>query len=416
MEETMKFPALYPVTRQFGFTEIKDIPGAVQRAFSQSNLAARVRPGQRIAVGVGSRGIHHLREIVASAIGCLKEMGLVPYITPAMGSHGGATAPGQIEVLSHLGITQSGMGVPIRAGMEVASLGKIECGAEVYAARDVMDAHHIMVINRVKPHTMFRGRVESGLCKMLCIGLGRQAGASSLHKYNLAEVILPAAGRIMERLPVLAGLAVTETAAGGTHSLDLAMAESIMDLDIRLQAKAKELLPRLPMEHLDILIVERMGKEISGAGMDPNVIGFWRREGGEKTPDFRVVVVLDLTDASGGNAVGIGLADLTTKRVLEKVDIEVTATNSLTSGRPQTARLPIGLAHDKAAIRAAMELFPDPDRVRMARIKDTGHLTRFWVSRPVLDDLEGRDNVRADTRPMEMVFDPNGRLMPFEKK
>lgn len=410
----MKFPVLYPVAQRFDTTKIEDIPQRVRKAFSNSDLGQRVRPGQRVAVCVGSRGIHNLKKIVRSAIDCLKELGLVPYITPAMGSHGGATADGQVEVLAHLGITESGMGVPIQASMEVHSLGRIVCGAQVFVARDVMDADHIMVINRVKPHTMFRSQVESGLCKMLCIGLGRQAGASNLHQHNLSDVIKPAAGLIMQRLPVLAGLAVTETATGGTHSIDLATTESIIDLDTRLLVTAQKLLPRLPMEQLDILIVERMGKEVSGAGMDPNVIGFWRRDGGKRSPDFRIIIVLELTDASHGNAVGIGLADLTTQRVLEKVDIRATATNALTSGRPQSARLPIGLADDKHALEAAMKMFPDPDHIKIARIVDTGHLARFWVSQPVLDDLIGNDRVVVDNSPTELTFDGNNRLISLE--
>ena len=409
----MNLPELYPVEQRFDHTTIGDISLSVRQAFATSNLAASIRPGQCVAVGVGSRGIYNLKAIVATAINCLKEMSLDPYITPAMGSHGGATADGQVDVLAHLGITETTMGVPILANMDGVALGKIDCGAEVYVARDVIDADHVMVINRVKPHTMFRSQVESGLCKMLCIGLGRQVGASSLHQYNLAEVIIPAAKRIMQNVPVLAGLAVTETATGGTHSLDLVDAEGIIDLDRRLLRRAKQLLPILPMAKLDILIVERMGKEVSGAGMDPNVIGFWRRDGGERRPDYRTIVVLDLTDASHGNAVGIGLADLTTRRTLAKVDVATTATNSLTSGLPQTARLPIGLSDDRAAIEAALNLFPDPAGVRMARIVDTGHLVTFWVSRPVIDDLAGNGNVVIDRRPRAMTFDRDNRLLPI---
>ena len=235
-----------------------------------------------------------------------------------MGSHGAATGEGQATVLRGLGITEEFTGVPIRATMEVASLGKVDEGPEIFTAVDALEADHIVVINRVKPHTGFHSDVESGLCKILAIGLGRQVGAANMHKYDLARCIVPAARLILEKTSVLFGLAVTENALGGTHSVRLAGPEEFVSTDRELLTEARELLPRLPVECLDVLIVEKIGKNISGAGMDPNVVGFWRRGGGERKPDYRVLVVLDLTPESHGNASGIGLADVTTKHFARK--------------------------------------------------------------------------------------------------
>lgn len=409
----MDFPHLFQIQQTFDDSSIDDLPSAVRLEFEKSNLKERTRPGQTIAVGVGSRGINGLAPIVRTAIDCLKEWSLSPFITPAMGSHGGAVAEGQIEVLASLGITEESMGVPIRASMETVPLGRIPAGADIFLATDVISADHVMVINRVKPHTMFRSHVESGLCKMLCIGLGRQNGASHLHQFDLAEVIVPATLRVMEHINVLGGLAVTENHLHQTRSLKLVGSDEIISLDETFLVQAKELLPRIPTDQLDILVVEQMGKEISGAGMDNNVIGFWRRDGGERLPDYKTLIVLDLTDSSHGNAVGIGNADLTTRRLLDKVDIKTTSTNSLASGRPQTSKLPIGFDSDRDAIETAFKLYPRPEDVRFARIIDTSTLSSLWVSKPVLDELKHRENIRIDDTPMNLSFTGDGRLLPF---
>ena len=356
----MRFPSLYRIQHRFDVSSIEDVATAVRDEFTGFEPAVEIHPGQTVAVAVGSRGTHDLKTLVSRVVECLKIMGLKPYIIPAMGSHGGATGQGQTEVLAELGITEKSMGVPIVSSMDVASLGRLRSGAEVFFAKDALAADHIAVINRVKPHTAFRAEIESGLCKILAVGCGKQKGASNMHKFDLAKTIVPAAQMIIKKAHVLCGLAVTENARGGTYSMKLAKPEEFPDVDREFLKVAWRLFPKLPMDDLDILLVDEMGKEVSGAGMDPNVIGFWRREGGPRKPDFRTLIVLDLTPQSHGNATGIGMADLTTRRMIYKIDLNATYTNALTSGVLRSARMPISLEHDKAAIEAALNRSPDP--------------------------------------------------------
>jgi hypothetical protein len=340
-------------------------------------------------------------------------MGLNPFVIPAMGSHGGGTAEGQARVLAELGITRDTVDAPVVSNMEVASLGRIESGAEVFFARDALAADHVVVINRVKPHTAFRSEVESGLCKILAIGCGRQTGAENLHRYDLAQTIVPAARLIIRQAPVLCGLAVTENAGGGTHSLKLALPEDFPALDSEFLKTAWTLLPKLPVDDLDILLVDEMGKNVSGAGMDPNVIGFWRREGGPRRPDYRILVVLDLTQPSHGNATGIGMADLTTRRVVDNIDWEATYLNAFTSGVLRSARMPIPVENDKSAIEAALDRTPDPAGVRMARIVNTGQLESFWATAAVASELKGQHNITVDDAACEFKFSRDDRLLPM---
>jgi hypothetical protein len=409
----MDFPELYRIQQRFDVVSIVDVTQAVRDAFANFDFADKIRPGQSVAVGVGSRGTHDLRVLVKSTVECLKEMHLKPYVMPAMGSHGGATGEGQARVLAELGITADTMGVPITSTMDVVSLGRVESGAEVFFAKDALAADHIVVINRVKPHTAFRAEVESGLCKILAVGCGRQKGASNMHKFDLAKTIVPAAKMIIEKTSVLCGLAVTENAAGGTHSLKLASPQEFPDVDREFLKIAWKVFPKLPVDDLDVLLVDEMGKNVSGAGMDPNVIGFWRREGGERKPDYRVVVVLNLTSQSHGNATGIGMADLTTRRLVDSIDYDATYMNAFTSGVFRSVRIPITLKDDKAALEAALNRSPDPVGVRMARIVNTGSLETFWATDAVLSELRGIQHITVDETPLELKFGDDGRLLPM---
>lgn len=408
------FPQLYMVEQRFQAPVLSDVEAAVREALRRFPMGSLISPGQTVAVGVGSRGIHDLVPVVRAVVGHLKECGLRPYIIPAMGSHGGATARGQEEVLQGLGITESSVGAPVRSDMEVVSLGKLESGLEVFCAKDALLADHLVVINRVKPHTAFRGPVESGLCKMLAVGLGRKEGATLMHRYGLGQSIVPAALRILEKASVLFGLAILESPSGGTCSVRVVRPTEFPKADQELLEKAWEIFPRVPVDKLDVLLVERMGKDISGAGMDPNVIGLWRREGGPRIPDYNTVVVLDLTPASHGNATGIGMADLTTKRLMSKVDLHATYTNALTSGVLRSARLPIPMDTDKDAVQAALAQIPDVSAVRMARIRDTLNLDHFWVTQPLLPELRERQGLVVHEKPNPLIFDEEGSLLPLE--
>ncbi len=410
----MLVPKLYRIRQRFHSKPIEDLPGAVRRSLAAFGLGERTRPGESVALGIGSRGLRDLAEIVKATVDCLRAHGLEPFIFPAMGSHGGGTAEGQARVLAELGITEGTLGVPIVSNMDTISFGRLEEGAEVWFAQAATAADHIIVINRVKPHTAFRGSVESGLCKMLAVGCGRDRGASEMHRFGLAKTIVPAARMIAEHTPVLCGLAITETPGGGTHSIRVAKPEEFPEVDLELLEVAWRLLPRLPVEDLDVLIVDEMGKDISGAGMDPNVIGFWRREGGPREPDYRTLLVLDLTDASRGNATGIGMADLTTRRLVDKIDWAATYKNALTSGVLRSARLPIVLDDDRLALQAALGGFPDPPGLRLVRIVNTAELATFWASEALLPELRERSDILVEDAPLEIRFSRDGRMLPME--
>jgi hypothetical protein len=362
---------MYRIQQRFDTTSIGDVPEAVRRGFSRLDIGKNVQPGQRVAVTAGSRGIDNLTTITATVVECLRNMGLKPFILPAMGSHGGATAEGQVKLLGELGITESSVGAPIISTMDVISLGSLDSGAEVFMSKDALEADHIVVINRVKPHTAFRSEVESGLCKMLTVGCGKHEGALNMHKFGLAASIIPAARIILEKTSVLCGLAIVENSADRSHTMRFVLPEQFVEIDRELLELAWKFLPGIPLEELDILVVDEMGKNISGAGIDPNVVGFWRREGGWRKPDYRTIIVLDLTPQSDGNALGIGLTDLTTRRVIDKVNIQATYANALTTGIWGSVRLPIALENDRAVLETALSHVSDLDHVRMVRIVNT---------------------------------------------
>ncbi len=369
----MQFPVIYSVKQKFNVTSLPDVKASVHEVFAHFDPAGRITPGQTVAVAVGSRGTHDLKDLVTATVACLKSLLLKPFIIPAMGSHGGGTAEGQRQVLAELGITESSVGAPVVSSMDVVSLGRVASGAEVFFAKDALDADHIVAINRIKPHTAFRSEVESGLCKIL---------------------------------------AVTENALGGTHSLKLARPQEFVEVDRQFLETAWKLLPRIPLDDLDVLLVDEMGKNVSGAGMDPNVIGFWRREGGLRKPDYRILVVLDLTPHSHGNATGIGMADLTTRRVVDSIDWDATYLNAFTSGVLRSARMPIAVENDRLALEVALNRTPDPNRLRMARIVNTGELETFWATEALLPELRAQKDITVDAAPLEFQFNDQGRLLP----
>jgi len=410
----MIYPVMYRVRQEFVTHGIDDVPAAVRRAFASFKPERPVRPGQSVALGVASRGTYDLKDLVKTSVQCLKEMGLEPFITPAMGSHGGATGPGQIQVLKDLGITEELTGVPFRASMDVVSLGHIANGSEVLFAQDALSADHIMVINRVKPHTGFRGEVESGLCKILAIGLGRQKGAVNVHRYEMAETVVSSALQVIEKAPLLCGLAVTENALGQTHSLRLVNPWEFVETDRELLKEAWRIMPLLPLDYLDLLIIDLMGKDISGPGMDPNVLGFWRRkQSGPRNPNYKVVAVLDLSEASHGNATGMGMADLITERLRAKVDYHVTYMNCRTSGVYLLGRTPMVLENDKEVVDVALNNMPDAAAAKVARIANTSQLKSFWVSQACLEDVKLKQNVSVDGRAPGFEFDSKKCLPPL---
>ncbi len=404
-------PSMYRVHQKFDKTSITDIETAIREEFQRINLKRRVKPGQLAGITVGSRGINRLTDVVATVVACLKNLGLKPCIIPAMGSHGGATAAGQIKILKGLGVTETSVKSPIISSMDVVSLGNLTSGASAHFSKDAMAVDHLVVVNRVKPHTAFHSDVESGLCKMLAVGSGKHEGAKNIHKFGLGASIVPAAEMILQQAPVLGGLALVENSLEQIQTACLALPAEFVETDRRLLTHACQLLPRIPLDDLDILIVDEMGKNISGTGMDTNVIGSWRRDGGERIPDYRTLVVLDITEKSQGNALGIGMADLTTRRVVNKIDLNTTCTNALTTGIWASARMPIALENDETTVLMALSRVRDPSRVRMARIKNTLKLENLWITKALLPELEAKPEIIIDQNTIPIEFDLKGKIL-----
>jgi len=414
-----QFPLFYRVDQHFPDTSIPDVPAVVRREFAKFDFGGKIRPGQSVAVGVPSRGVRDLRDIVITTVACLRELGLKPYIIPAMGSHGGSTGPGQASVLAGLGITEATAGVPVKASMDVVRLGKIEEGAEIFLAKDALNADHIVVVNRVKPHTDFMASIESGLMKMLAIGLGKQKGADFYHKairqLGYPAVILSVAREVLKRCPIAFGLALVENQRDETEAIEAVKPEAFEETEKRLLRKAKRLLPKIPLDRIDLLIVDRMGKDLSGTGMDQNVIARSTVpfSGTPMRPRISRIFVRDLTPATHGNALGIGNADYTTKRLVEKIDYKVTYRNCLTGCTPELARIPMAFATDRQAVEAVFATIGDrnPEQARVVWVADTLHLETMAVSTALMADAGRLANIRIVGSPRPMAFDRKGRLV-----
>jgi hypothetical protein len=416
-----RFPRMALVRQRISSPRLEDLVSEIRYELRRIGLADKVKPGMRIAITAGSRGIAHYPEILATVVEEVRKAGGKPFLVPAMGSHGGGIVEGQLEVLRELGITPDSVGAPILATMEVEEVGRIDGCIPVYVDKYASKADGIIVVGRVKPHTDFKDRIESGLMKMMVIGLGKQKGAETIHMYKSEgyHKLIPAAARlIMERLPILLGLAVVENAFHEIAIVKAIEPKDIEEEEAKLLEKAKELLARIPFKDIDVLIIDEIGKDISGTGMDTNVVGrFWLPgESDPRTPNIKVIVVLDLTEKSHGNAVGIGLADITTERLVRKIDYRSTFINALTSGHSITAKIPIFLPSDRDAIAAALHLCRpiDPLEAKIVRIKNTLELERMWISESLYDmvkkDPELRGRIEILRKPEDMTFDGEGNL------
>lgn len=415
-----QFPQMFRVRQRLDATPPVDVAASVVEGFSA--IRVQLKSGMRVGVGVGSRGISNLSEAVAAVIGELKKAGTEPFIIPAMGSHGGATPDGQLAVLAGYGVTEATMGVPIRPSMEVVSLGQSDDGREVLWSREAMSADGIIVINRVKPHTSFSKPVGSGLTKMLVVGLGKHAGASAYHaaalRLGYGEVLTRMAKVVLDRAPILGGVALIENGEHATALVESLAADAITQREPELCAEAAAMMPSLPFEEIDLLIVDQIGKNISGTGMDTNTIG--RRGSGYRlVPDAEVakpfiwrIFVRSLTPESCGNAIGIGLAEATTKRLLADIDTDALHTNSITSRSVLSAKLPMAFDTDAAAVQAMLASLPDDDpaKVRVVRIRDTLSLGLLEVSAALSAEVEVHPALHPLGKDEPMQFDDSGNL------
>ncbi len=423
-EVDLTFPTMFAARRAYAPDEVPeipadDIPGRVGDELRP--LKGRIQPGQRVAITAGSRGIANMAEIVKACGDAVRAAGGNPFVMPAMGSHGGASAEGQVEMLASYGITEPAMGMPIVSSMEVRQIGQLPGGTPVFMSVTALEADRILVVNRVKPHTDFRAPIESGLAKICAIGMGKQKGAQIIHgngTRGLAE-LMPQVARCMIETTgkILGGLAILENAYDHTADLCWVEPDGIAGAaEVELQRRAKGLMPSLPFDDIDLLIVDEMGKNVSGAGMDPNVLGRMLVPGAPEfeRPRVTAVVVLDLTEESHGNAVGLGLADFTTESLLARVDWQATYVNGYTSGTGGLirGRLPMAFPDDRSAIATAMRMCgkPDPALVRVVRIKNTLMAAFPQISGNLLDEAPAaRLEILDEGRPMS--FDSGGRLI-----
>ena len=417
----MQLPKMAKVRQIFDQLKIRDIPAKIKEELEKKRLKDRVKPGQRIAVTAGSRGIANIPLILKTVVAELRAFGAEPFLVSAMGSHGGATPEGQIQVLHSLGVTEESVGAPIEASMEVEAVGALPDGVEIYLSRVALKADGIFVVGRVKPHTDFKGEIESGLLKMMAIGLGNQKGAEMIHwhRYDGYHRILPEAGKLIaEKTNIVMGLALLENAHHETAEIHALYPEEFYEKEKQLLEAAKTLLPRLPFNDVDVLVVEEIGKNISGVGMDTNVTGrFWMTgEHDPRAPNIKKIAVLDLTEETHGNAIGIGLADLTTRRAFEKIDYHQTYVNCLTQGSGETGKIPPFLANDRDAIATAIGISGPikPEAARVIRIKNTQELETLYISEALVDELRASPELQKRLvlveEPREMQFDVMGYL------
>lgn len=428
VEDELPLPRMIPVRQTF---EPRSLPPSrigplMNEQFLRAEIRGSIKPGMRVAVGVGSRGIANLQQIVRCAVKELKALGAVPFIVPAMGSHGGATAEGQAAVLAEYGITEAQVDAPVRSSMETVRLGTVLGEVEVYFDRTAYEqADGIIVVGRVKPHTDFKAPIESGLMKMLGIGLGKHKGASYLHRGGMGNFadLIPAVGKlIMERTPFLFGVAIVEDSFHRTALIELVSAERLPEREEWLLQEAKRLMPRFWLRDIDVLVIDEIGKNISGSGFDPNIVG--RTANSQATrlfheigPAVNKLVILGLTEETDGNAVGIGLADFTTRRLVERIDFHKVYVNAITAVEIGAGKLPLILANDREALTAAIYTSGRRDfrQTRVVRIRNTLMMNEILVSENLLPEVEAHPMLAVAGDRQDWRFDETGHLADRER-
>lgn len=412
-------PKMYRIRQTLEMPVVKDIPGTVRAELARIGIDKMVKPGMRIALTAGSRGVVNIATVIKTVGDVLKELGAKPFIVPTMGSHGGATPEGQKQMLESLGVTEAYTGMEIISSLEVVRLGTTPDGVPVYMDKNAAQSDGIIVIARVKPHTDFEGPIESGLFKMMTIGLGKHKGALAAHRAALSysfQRTIPSIGRtVLKEGPILCGLALVENAYDQTAKIQAVKKEEFEEVEVELLKMAKRIMARLPFQEMDILVVDEMGKDVTGAGMDPNVVGrIMNRASPEpEFPKIMRIYVRDLTEATHGNATGVGKADFISKRLFEKMDRRPTYINAITGGTPESARIPLICDNDRQALIYAMTTIGDvePEKARVMWIANTLELEEVIVSEAFLPEMEGRKDLELRAGPFEVQFDSEGNLV-----
>ena len=417
-------PRFFLVRQPFSQLPVEIAPeAAVERELTRiaPALARAVPAGATIAIALGSRGVPGMAAVTAALVAGLRGRGYEPFVVPAMGSHGGTTPEGQEKTLALLGITGESVGAPIRSQGETLLVGRTDLGLPVYADRMAAGADAVIPVNRIFTHTIFSGPVESGLLKMLAIGLGKGDSAASAHRAaitrGLGAVVLEMGRKVLSALNVPFGLAIVENGRREIARIRAVAAEVIEEEEADLLVEAKRLKLRVPFDFLHLLVVDRMGKDLSGTGIDTKVVGRMMQTGEPEpsTPRYLRIYVGDLSPAAGGNAHGMGLADFISERLAAKVDMQVTLANAVTACAPQKARRPPVVASDREGIEAGLSTagVADPAAARVVRIANTRDLERLWISEALLDEA-GAAGLEIEEGPFEMVFDEDGNLRPMD--
>ncbi len=415
----MHLPSLYPVRQTAPQPQLADVAASVRAAWLSSPVAAQIRPGMRVAVGAGSRGIRHHALLVKATVDALKELGAAPVVVAAMGSHGGATPDGQRKLLAGYSITEAAMGVPVLTDMDVVNLGPNSWGEPVWFDRNAYQCDGVVTVSRVKPHTDFRGAYESGIVKMLAIGFGKRHGADAHHNYGtrgLRDMIPESAKVIIDKAPILAGLAVLENAREETARVEVVPADAILAREPALLVEAKELLGRLPFAKIDALLVCECGKNYSGAGIDPNVVGRMLIEASPEMESNRPRVVrmacLDISPESNGNGTGIGIADLTTARAIAAIDPLPFRMNNLTARFLWRSKLPLSFDTDREVIESMLTTCWQPrlELVRACVIPNTLEVAEVWVTGPLADEARAMPDCEVGAAGVDWPFTAGGRL------
>lgn len=417
----MTLPRMLRVRQTFDCPRLDDIPGEVERQLASLQLGSQVKPGQTVAITAGSRGIANIAIITKAVVDHFLKLKAVPFIVPAMGSHGGGTAEGQAEILAGYGITAETMGCEVRASMETVIVDQLDQGVPVHFDKHASKADHVVVVGRIKPHTGFVGEIESGLHKMMLIGLGKHEGAKIYHRaimdYSWMEIVMAVGNSVLRKCRVLCGVGIVENAYDETALIAAVAPDDFLEQEKKLLVQAREWLPRLPFDKVDVLIVDELGKNISGSGMDTNVIGRKFNDNRATPQDsvaVKVIFVRGLTEATHGNACGLGMAEFTNDRTIASVDRRITAINAITGGHCPAAKLPISFATDREVMEQALTVIglTPPEKAKVVHISNTLHLAEVMVSEACLPMVNERPDLEAISPVAEMHFDDAGNLLP----
>lgn len=415
--ERGNLPRWLQVQQRLDTSEIRDIPAAVAESLRAVGAEKYIRPGMRVAIGGGSRGIDRIAEVIAATVAEVKRLGAEPFIVPSMGSHGGATAEGQKELLAHYGITEATVGAPIYSSMDTVNLGEVEEGVPVFFDKiAATQADVVIPINRVKPHTDFHGPVESGLMKMIAIGFGKQKGADTFHAqgFHTFHRLIPAvATHTLAHINIPFGIALVENGLGRLGVIEAVLGPAMYAREQELIQIAREKMPRLPGEKIDVLVIDEIGKDISGIGADTNVINRYYDGPMEFKPVIERIIIRGLTEETGGNATGIGLGDVALRRAWEQMDPVQTYINVITAKKPEGGRIPLIVENDRQALYVAIAccLKTTADSARIARIRSTKHLEQMWLSEPLWNELAGANHLEALTDPEPIQFTADGMFL-----